>query len=223
MGCDIHPYIEQRINGKWTLLRKQPTRHGRKFDLPSIYDRNYNVFAILADVRNGHGFAGVKTSEGFKPIHAPRGLPDDLSDELNRDYPEDDEDAPWLGDHSFSWLGFREIFDYDYSQITTLCGVVSAQEFFDWDWSDYSRERGPKSWSGAVFGRSIRHVTVEEMRRRLAPLRESREPLPKEFRDLYTQIEWQRSYFDCAWRFLYALKWDAPEGVNYDDLRLVDS
>ena len=38
--------------------------------------RDYNSFAVLGDVRNGLGFAGVKTGEGFNYITARRGLPD---------------------------------------------------------------------------------------------------------------------------------------------------
>jgi len=30
-------------------------------------NRNYDLFAILANVRNGHGFAGIKTGGGIRP------------------------------------------------------------------------------------------------------------------------------------------------------------
>lgn len=47
-------------------------------------NRNYSVFAILSGtVRNGYGFAGVSTGQGFVGItEEPRGLPDDISDEV---------------------------------------------------------------------------------------------------------------------------------------------
>jgi hypothetical protein len=48
--------------------------------------RNYDVFAILANVRNGRGFAGVVTGGGFNPIAMPRGLPPDVSPEVLREY-----------------------------------------------------------------------------------------------------------------------------------------
>lgn len=56
-------------------------------DVQPYHGRNYDVFAILADVRNGRGFAGIETGDGFVPIlgfgeAALRGLPDDLSPEL---------------------------------------------------------------------------------------------------------------------------------------------
>lgn len=222
MGTDIHPYIERRINGKWTLLNPQPERFPKDYDEPRIHARNYDVFAILADVRNGAGFAGVKTGEGFNPISKPRGLPHDLSEELKREYDPNDDSANYLGDHSFSWLIFREIFDYDYNQTTTLCGVVNAEAFRNWDWSEYSRQHNPKEWCGDVSGRDVRHVSNAEMRKLIAPYVERHEDLPKEMiRNLFTRIEWTQTYWQCARNFLLALKWATPEGVSYDNLRLV--
>ena len=40
------------------------------------------LFAILAGVRNGYGFAGCDTGDGFRPIAPPRGLPGDVSPEV---------------------------------------------------------------------------------------------------------------------------------------------
>jgi hypothetical protein len=96
MGCDIHCYAEVKKGKKWVKV-------GRVFDNP-YYDpkdkskwakwnkaktdqpylhRNYNLFAILADVRNGRGFAGCDTGDGFKPIDMPRYLPNNASDKIN--------------------------------------------------------------------------------------------------------------------------------------------
>lgn len=49
-----------------------PFKTGKPFD-----NRNYDLFAALADVRNGVGFAGVKTGKAIEPIAMPRGIPDD--------------------------------------------------------------------------------------------------------------------------------------------------
>jgi len=56
-------------------------------------DRNYNAFAILADVRNGYGFAGCDTGDGFVPISTPKGFPDDMCEEVRKIFcgPWDDE------------------------------------------------------------------------------------------------------------------------------------
>src|ERR1700684_1139747 len=142
MGCDIHGVIERRTAYGWKRLE------GAYF--PN--NRNYDVFAILADVRNGRGFAGVKIGEGFDPIAESRGLPDGYTPDK---YSSDDF---WLGDHSYSWLTLREVFEYDYEQTTTLCGVRSLAAFAKFEYQrenkrEWHRELPcPDSWSGDVSG-----------------------------------------------------------------------
>ena len=56
MGCDIHMMAKvQQDNGSW--------KNAGEID----GNRNYDLFAILANVRNGHGFAGIKTGGGIRP------------------------------------------------------------------------------------------------------------------------------------------------------------
>lgn len=98
MGTDIHVKAEARIGGRWRLV-----------DLEVPSDRNYLSFAILANVRNGFGFAGIPAHDPVQPIADPRGLPDDLSagcqDML--------ESGSWpFGDHSFSWVTLAEMQAY---------------------------------------------------------------------------------------------------------------
>jgi hypothetical protein len=89
MGCDIHGLSQIRYgDSEW-------------FDCDTIEDgRNYRLFAALAGVRNGFGFAGIATHEPIIPIAEPRGLPEDFVN---------DEDEHCMGDHSFSWLHMSEI------------------------------------------------------------------------------------------------------------------
>lgn len=71
--------------------------------------RNYGLFAILADVRNGRGFAGVKIGEPTKPIDEPRGVPEDASPEYVAEV------ETWGGDgHSHSWFTLAELMAYDW-------------------------------------------------------------------------------------------------------------
>lgn len=116
MGTDIHG-----------VFQRYDQQAGLWEDVPSEYEqqRHYQLFAVLADVRNGVGFAGVTTGEAVAPIAAPRGLPADfLCDTeychkatnvdtlspLQRRYrqPEDPLEV-WLGDHSYSWLTGDEL------------------------------------------------------------------------------------------------------------------
>ena len=78
METDIHSIAQVRRNGSWETVAISVCGD----------PRSYNTFAMLADVRNGRGFAGIKTSDGFPYIHKPRGLPADLK-EPTRDNDDD--------------------------------------------------------------------------------------------------------------------------------------
>lgn len=58
MGCDIHMHTEIKVNDKW-----------EHYGNPTI-DRDYNLFAFLANVRN---------YDHAPFISEPKGIPDDLS------------------------------------------------------------------------------------------------------------------------------------------------
>lgn len=128
MGCDIHPVVQRRNpGGGWTFVKIPEA------DLPydkrtegGIWDglcgRHYLRFSILANVRNGYGFAGAPTYVPIKPIAEPKGLPEDFGGEESIPFGFDeyggrysDEGGPWLGDHSFSWVTLRELLDYDWN------------------------------------------------------------------------------------------------------------
>jgi len=125
MGSDIHMITQVRENGEWR------TKH----DAFNYRTRNYSVFGMLADVRNGRGFAGAVYGTGFIPISEPKGLPDDLREKMYKILDEYDEEwaedqglsfagigarevrdnyveGEWLGDHSFTWLDMAEIKAY---------------------------------------------------------------------------------------------------------------
>lgn len=175
---------------EWVVLeRTEPCTAcgGTKFSRPQFLgNRNYDVFSILANVRNGYGFAGVVTSSGFNPITNGRGIPDDLSEEIranlkrqgydlvdggleyHRDREEEDDlyetmerepEGCWsLGEHSFTWVTLQEIFDFDWSQTITKTGWVDPVEFL------FYREHGyPESYCGGVSGRGVEHITEMEM------------------------------------------------------------
>jgi hypothetical protein len=102
MGTDIYFYVEKLgEDGRWYELDDPRGWYG---------GRNYDLFAILANVRNGYAVAGIRTGDGFSPL-GPRGLPRDVREELRG---LDDEDF-----HSQSWISLREILEYDWDQETT--------------------------------------------------------------------------------------------------------
>jgi len=85
MGCDIHAHWEVKISGKW-----------HHYDQPRI-DRNYVLFAKMANVRN--------RDDEIEPLSIPKGLPEDITEivKICRDYYGED-------GHSDSWLGVDEIY-----------------------------------------------------------------------------------------------------------------
>lgn len=114
MGCDIHLMTEVKRNGAWESADSWNMEDDTIWP-DSIYKgRNYDMFAVLADVRNGVGFAGRYTGSGFKPIAAPRGAPEDASSEVKA-YTDS-----WEADgHSHSYFTLAELLAYDWDQTTT--------------------------------------------------------------------------------------------------------
>lgn len=224
MGCDIHFVVEKRNDkGQWERVLPPPeiydpwlkeqadkeigeSRYYRErvkcvwFD-----DRNYNLFAILANVRNRFD---------FKPISEPRGLPDDLSpavrkltgeaesDPLDAEViGEDDESSDVdLGDHSQSWLTLRELLAYDWSQEVKEGGWVDP-----WNFELWRRNGRPDSWNGGVSGGRVEHLSYREMGRKIDTgdiVFEGPEPASGAFEG--------RRYTDSLSRTMRT--WDLPEG-----------
>jgi len=205
MGCDIHTNVEVRQpDGSWKNFHawnKEDDYLSPENELLS--NRNYDLFAILADVRNGRGFAGVKTGEGFNPIFEPRGVPEDASPEY-RAWAEQ-----WDGDgHSHSWVTVAEMMAYDWTQTTQKVGVVSLQE-----WAQYKVNGSPSSWAGNVMGKGIRHFSIAEVEGAFlsskmdiwkiyhadeTAMTRFKEELSKEglpFREAFTTVRWKIPYY----------------------------
>lgn len=126
MGTDIHLLAERQTDNGWEVVPGPVVpcdmcdfykgrecyycKNERRRRVQWYDDRHYVIFAALADVRNGYGFAGIPTHESLQPISPPRGRPADLSAEADE----------WLedhGDHSDTWLSMEEINAYDWDQI----------------------------------------------------------------------------------------------------------
>ncbi len=153
MGCDIHMRVEVRKANGWEMVGPIFTSWWRE-ETPEPWEgRNYDLFAMLADVRNGYGFAGVPTGLGFKPISDPRGIPTDASakgEEFMNSYD--------IDGHSHSYHTLRQLREYDWDgQTTGSCGVVPADEF------ERLRDSSepPGTYSGGVSGPGIVTFTEE--------------------------------------------------------------
>jgi len=168
MGCDIHIVIQaQDPNGVWQEIVYQDTPWQKdKATIPGIpvapdgFDgRNYDLFGILANVRNGSGFAGIETGSGWPSIAPDRGWPDEFDAEQVALTPEYPEDGPrFMGEHSFTWVSLDELkaFPWDATK-STLYGVVPANEYEVLK----KHHAKPRCYSGSVGGPGIETVTAK--------------------------------------------------------------
>lgn len=162
------------------------------------HSRSYDTFAILANVRNGHGFAGIKTGDGFRPIAMPRGVPDNVDPRLL-------EITSW--DHTPSWLLLGEVLGYDWEQTTSHTGLIPLQpvkdddpferdSFVDW----VARGRGrPKSWSGDIWASDV--VKIDQHAAELAVTNQGQSVLDPGKR-YFVQVSWTETYRESAETFL---------------------
>jgi len=205
MGCDIHFYVEKLIDGVWQSADTVNTDDDGRPDVSyrdQLYSgRSYNLFAILADVRNGRGFAGCKTGAGFNPISSPRGVPHDASDVYARIAKDSGSDG-----HSHSWLGLRELLDYDWTQTTRLQGLVNLSTWIDWSSYDRQRGNGPDTWCGAQFSdeRELSAAGMDALLDEYKALtdREQKEPFLKKHARVFGLAEWGVTYARAAGSFM---------------------
>ena len=107
MGCDIHMYVEIKsttnINTNWRcgdyFRVYDPLAEDLTMTRVELYsDRDYSLFAVLADVRNSYL---------IDYISEPKGLPDDVTEYVKREY------GAWGNDaHSCSYFTLQELIDY---------------------------------------------------------------------------------------------------------------
>ena len=208
MGTDIHIQIEIKREGKWEWVNKNlPDYINKHSYIPISRDRNYHLFAILANVRNGSGFAGCDTGDGFNFISEPKGLPLDMDAKLLIEQ----EENGILGDHSFSYVTLKELIDFDWKQTTKLRGFVNKDEFIQW----VIDKKEPSQYCGGTSGKC---VTNKEMQK-LIDL--------NKYNGEYTQVEWTQTYidavgFDTYWEFTSLSHFiDYDKIVSNEDIRIV--
>lgn len=237
MGCDIHMRAEVREASEWRPVGAVFDSGWREDKTAEPWDgRNYDLFAILADVRNGHGFAGIPTGDGFNPIAEPRGIPEDAAPESREFLESYDVDG-----HSHSWHTLADLLAYDWEQVTRRCGVIPAEEYERRQKSGES----PEAWSGGISGRGIVTFSEEGYERWKADgcpdpglddlSRRSYEPdargvIERPMRaaaaiEPYVRTYWSVTYREAVgkawWRTVEALGDLIPEGGTAEDVRIV--
>ncbi len=189
MGTDITIFVEEQSkDGSWELV-DEPVKHDQPYNyideikfLPRSMDsgRNYNLFAILANCRNG-----LRSEELFKPIADQRGVPDDLSEIAKRVYESSDDY------HNATWYYIEEVLDYDWSQTMQFAGDVDEKfkHLFKDNPLGYPRK---------------------ELERLQNPNRKEGESTIISGAAAYSKdgvtVRWRETYRDCAKHFLDRLK-----------------
>lgn len=148
--------------------------------------RNYDLFAILADVRNGRGFAGVETGLGFNPISRPKGLPQDVTQYIKA------RSDNWGCDgHSHSHHTVADLLNYDWHQITFRYGIVNESGY-----RTFKEQGSPDTWCGGVSGSGVVHVEPDEMDSIIAGSVTRRTAV-----EYFTRVKWMVSYKDAVGSF----------------------
>lgn len=222
MGTDIHFAVERREPTGWALEVGE--------DAGWYDDRNYCVFAMLADVRNVQGFAGCDTGDPVVPIAEPRGFPGDASPELQKWWAD-------KGEHTPSWLTARELVEVDWrgNKIVSR-GIVDPENFYRW-----RRWGKPDSWSGGVSGPGVRHISIGDMQSKIDLLEVSTPWTERQYVEkhgqqppdrwspgsvaYYTQVEWTESWADVIGSFaqtvLAMVRVASLHCLSLDDVRAV--
>jgi hypothetical protein len=255
MGCDEHWNVEKRIDGNW--VRAEPlVPNSYRFEPtdPEMVredwgpGRNYNLFGILADVRNGYGFAGCELGDGFEPIlgreNPTRCMPEDATHET-RERADD-----WGDDgHSYTWLSLRELVTFDWRGRTTRERAILAippigdtfgtrrnnQSVDDWVASlkQFADEYGDlPSWAqhrcGGVTGDSV--VVLKNDGRLLAGGDAegswSRATVTTEVEPTHVEVYWRTTYARAVgahWfeTLTHLVSVAACEQLSLDDVRVV--
>lgn len=196
MGCDIHPVVERRDpGGPWQVVPLSE-------EADRLEDRNYRLFAVLANVRNGFGFGGVETGDVIVPISKPRGLPKDFEQGKH-----DDEaaDGKWLGDHSHTWVTLAELHAYPWAIPMRRRGIVTLEVFRGWD-----RVSRPREYSLASMGQGVVTLSIEDV---------AAGRIPADATRVWVEVGWIETVGQaCAGFVEHVLPWlrtlGAPEDVR---------
>lgn len=190
MGCDIHLFVECKQKNIWKTNTKI-----------LVYDwRNYVLFALLANVRNG--------DHNFKPISNPRGLPKDVTQKVQA------QAVSWGADgHSHSFLTLQEILNYNWGKKYFCSGDISPKEYLIF------KSRGkPENWYGFVRG-TMEQISNKEMDEFCECLTlpeykelfgDTLEPKQDKTKRVYTYVRWKEPYKNLVhvewWNFVDKLK-----------------
>lgn len=157
MGTDIHGVFQKRNKqNEWVDI-----------DTKYEFNRHYQLFAFIGDVRNGFGFAGVRTGEHINPLTSRRGVPSDIQIDNFNDY-----GIIWLGDHSHSWFYIKEYFAHlEKAKSVIQTGIISRPHYEEWikTYPDPETRKSPSSYANGIWGKDIVIVNDNEVEKQKHP------------------------------------------------------
>ena len=161
---------------------------------------------FLANVRNGYGFAGVKTFEPVRSLTDQRGLPEGFEVGKYNEEKDDYVGGPYLGDHSFGWALASEILAHPRRAVQES-GVLTVEAY------KALRDEGkePESWSGDIWGKDIKVVDSKDFEK------EMKDPEPG--KKIYVRASWTSSK-DHLDEFVNATK-EVAEKYGAGNVRIV--
>ncbi len=122
MSCDIHSFAEvkNKSNGSWEMV---DTDMFSLYDSDKFYLDAYDKESTKKE-KNKHPFywqdysmfgflAGVTNYDCCEPLSKPKGVPNDVSNEIHYEWCEDKSVIPV---HSTSFLTLRELIEFDYEK-----------------------------------------------------------------------------------------------------------
>ena len=191
MGTDIHLQVERydEETQEWIDINKQALAYrgtlNHLYDQPkegenkpklsqeeiqemifNYWDNNpesrcYMVFSLLADVRNGYGFAGTETYQPITPIDSPRGYPPKTA--FSEVF---DENEEWC--HSATFFSMKELLEHDgWEQDFKQVGYVAFDEWKEFVQSQLTDTplKSPRSYCGNVAGGMVQKHPMSEFNR----------------------------------------------------------
>ena len=213
MGCDIHMYCEVRTKkhgwAKVGRIFKNPYfERGRRISVESdnyiqnapttdqpYCGRNYDLFALLADVRN---------SGRITPIADPRGMPSDLSPEMQGIVRRYGRDA-----HSHSYFTLAELLAVPWkTNIVKHTGYVDAASY-----KSYLTLGYPDTWAANVGGLHTYKISERQMKTRIS------KGLSAE--GYYCLVSWTEFLGEAVEHFLTTTLKELKHLGNPDDVRIV--
>lgn len=155
MGTDIHGGF---------IRRNKHTGEVKVVETTWDQERHYLLFAILANVRNGYGFAGVRTFTPIEPITDWRGVPSwwNFHDDSDYMFPAIGLSEPkWLGDHSFTHMCVSEILAWPHWDLHIgQTGVLNKNHYLE----TLAVGKDPEGWNGDVWGENVIKVSEEDFK-----------------------------------------------------------